>query len=85
MSSDQTQTQQIQADIEQQREELAETGDALTAKLDVKARARQRFQAIRSAATDEQGRPTPPVLAGTAVVTAVVVAGVVLTVWRARR
>lgn len=83
MSTDQT--HQLQADIEQQREELAETVDALTAKLDVKARARQRLRTIRSAATDEQGRPTPPVLAGTAAVTAVVVAGVVLAVWRARR
>ena len=83
MSSNQP--EQIRADIEQQREELAETVDALTARLDVKARARERFRSIRSAATDEQGRPTPPVLAGTAVVTAVVVAGVVLTVWRARR
>jgi hypothetical protein len=82
MSTDQT--QQIRADIEQQREELAETVDALTAKLDVKARARERVRSIRAAATDDQGRPTPPVLAGTAAVAAVVVAGVVLIVRRRR-
>ncbi len=79
------QTHQIQADIEQQREELAQTVDALTAKLDVKARARERVQTIRSAVTDERGRPTPPVLAGTAVFSAVVVAGVILLLFRGRR
>jgi hypothetical protein len=36
-------TAQIAADIEQTRQELGETVEALTAKLDVKARARQRL------------------------------------------
>jgi hypothetical protein len=36
-------TAQIEADIEQTRQELGETVEALTAKLDVKARARQRL------------------------------------------
>lgn len=36
-------TAQIEADIEQTRQELGETVEALTAKLDVKARARRRL------------------------------------------
>jgi hypothetical protein len=36
-------TAQIEADIEQTRQELGETVEALTAKLDVKAKARQRL------------------------------------------
>ncbi len=78
------QTQQLQADIEQQREELAETVDALTARLDVKARPGSAWPAatVRSRSghrpPQRQAAPTRRCLAGTAGVTAVVVAGVVL-------
>lgn len=41
---------QIQADVERTREDLAETVDALSAKLDVKTRTKQRLVDIRSRA-----------------------------------
>jgi cobalamin biosynthesis Mg chelatase CobN len=41
---------QIEADIEQTRQELGETVEALTAKLDVKARARQRLDVAKEQA-----------------------------------
>jgi uncharacterized protein DUF3618 len=98
--------EELQAEIEQTREQLGETVEALTAKLDVKSRAKDRLtetkeQAVarldagrtkaveltgsaRNAATDEQGKPTPPVLIGAAVVVSAVVALTVLA-WRRRR
>jgi MYXO-CTERM domain-containing protein len=98
---------QLQSQIEQTREELAETVDALGAKLDVKSRAkakvsstteqaragvqvgRDRVVTVTSravnAATDDNGRPTPPVIVtvSAAAVTALLVTG--LVVWRRRR
>jgi MYXO-CTERM domain-containing protein len=98
---------QLQTQIEQTREELAETVDALGAKLDVKARAKEKvsttteharadLQAGRDrvvrvatnavdAATDDKGRPTPPVIvaASSAALAAALVVGFVM--WRRRR
>ena len=95
---------ELQADIERSREELAKTVDALGAKLDVRTRTRDRIAAsrrkaeerladararaagytasARQAATDEQGKPTPVVVAGAAFVVA---AGVVVAVLVYRR
>ena len=84
--------EEIQANIEQQREQLAGTLDALTAKLDVKSHAqakvadarattRARLTQARAHATTESGGPRPELLvfAGT-----VVVVTVALVWWRRR-
>lgn len=86
MSNDQrpqaTIAEQLEADIERQRDELATTVDALQAKLDVKARARHKVADVRDRATDDQGRPRPQVVA---VAAAVLVAAVGLVVLRRRQ
>lgn len=66
----------LQADIERTREDLAQTVDQLTAKLDVKSRVRE------SVTTD--GRPATPVLVAGGVVLAGVVAMIIMTVRRRR-
>jgi hypothetical protein len=72
----------IEADIRRQREQLAQTVDALTAKLDVKARTRAKAGELVDAATTDSGRPRPALVA--AAVAAV--AGVAAVVWwRSRR
>jgi hypothetical protein len=71
----------IEADIEAQRERLAQTVDQLTHKLDVKAQAQERSAQLKDWATTETGKPRPEllgVLAG-----AVVLVGVVF--WWSRR
>jgi MYXO-CTERM domain-containing protein len=97
----------LQTQIEQTREELAETVDALGAKLDVKTRAKDKLSSTTEqaragvevgrdhvvqmtskamdAATDDKGRPTPPVIvaASSAALAAALVVGIVL--WRRRR
>lgn len=65
--------EEIQADIEQQRERLARTVDELSARLDVKSRARARLARWRSAATTSEGQVRPEVLSGAAAVSAAVV------------
>lgn len=55
--------ERLEAEIAAQREALAETVDALTAKLDVKARAQAKAADLKDQATDDRGRPTPPVAA----------------------
>lgn len=62
--------EQIEAEIEAQREQLAATVDQLTHKLDVKDRM-----------TTDTGRPRPELLAAAGVA---VVAVVALVVWRRR-
>ena len=74
--------EQIEADIEQQREQLAETIDALTAKIDVKARAKDQVADWKDQATTDAGKPRPELLVGVGVVVAVVVG---VLVWRHRR
>lgn len=62
--------EQIEAEIEAQREQLAATVDQLTHKLDVKDRM-----------TTESGRPRPEVLAAAGVAVCAVVA---IVLWRRR-
>ncbi len=99
--------EELQADIERNREQLGETVDALSAKLDVKTRTKERIAATRQqaavrvsdarsratvlasrakdAATDENGKPTKPVLGGGAGLGVVVVAVIVTAVIVRRR
>jgi hypothetical protein len=84
--------EEIQADIEKQREQLADTVDQLTHKLDVKAQTKAKVEDVKEQTkvraaefkelgTTDDGKPRPEVL-GAAVA---VVAGVVLIVWLRRR
>ena len=68
-------------EVERNREQLADTVDALQAKLDVKTRAQAKLQETKERATTDDGKPRPAVLAGAA---AVVVAVVGLVWWRRR-
>jgi hypothetical protein len=66
----------IRADIEQTRADLAETVDALHAKLDVKAQAKAKVAGVKDSVTTDTGKPRPQVLAaaaGALVLVAVVV------------
>lgn len=72
---------QIEADIERQRDELAATVTELQARLDVKARARDKAAELKQRATTDSGKPRPELAAAAAAVVALV--GVVL--WRRRR
>ena len=85
--------EEIQADIERQREHLAQTVDQLGHKLDVKAQtkakvddvktqAQAKVAEVRDLSTTEEGKPRPEVLGAAAAV----VVGVVLIIWlRSRR
>ena len=77
--------EEIQAEIEQQREQLAGTLDALSAKLDVKAQTQAKVAEVKGTvkdrATTDTGRPRTEILL---VGAAVVVAAVALVVWRRR-
>ena len=68
-------------EVERNREQLADTVDALQAKLDVKTRAQAKLQETKERATTDDGKPRPAVLAGAA---AVVVAVAGLVWWRRR-
>ncbi len=84
--------EEIQAEIEQQREQLAETVDQLTAKLDVKANTKAKVEdvkvqtqakvaEVKDLSTTDDGKPRPEVLGAAAAV----VVGVALIVWLRRR
>lgn len=73
--------EEIEADIEQQREQLAQTVDALSAKLDVKSQAQAKVHDVADRATTADGKPRPEVLAAGA---AVLVAVGLLVWWRRR-
>ena len=73
--------EQMEADIAAQREQLADTVDQLTAKLDVKAHAQAKVIDIKHRATTDSGRPAPPLLAA---IGAVVVVTAALVWWRRR-
>jgi Protein of unknown function (DUF3618) len=70
-------TVQLEAEIEAQRDQLAETVEQLTHKLDVKAQAKERAALVKDRATTDDGKPRPELLA--AVVGTVVLVG--LMVW----
>jgi hypothetical protein len=69
----------IREDIERTREELAETVDALHAKLDVKTQAKARVARVKEQVTTDTGKPRPEVVAG---VVAAVLLVVGLVWWR---
>jgi hypothetical protein len=79
MSDDRT--SELEADIERQREQLADTVDQLTHKLDVKAQAKERASHLADRATTSDGRPRPELVVGV-VATAVLVG---FLVWWRRR
>lgn len=74
--------EEIQADIDRQREQLAQTVDALSHKLDVKSQAQAKVARIRDGATTDSGKPRPELVA---VSVAGVAAVVALIWWRRRR
>jgi hypothetical protein len=74
--------EEIQADIERQREQLADTVDQLGHKLDVKAQAKNKVDEVRDRATTDDGKPRPEVIGAAAAV----VVGLGLIIWlRSRR
>jgi hypothetical protein len=79
--SDSRTTAEIEADIARQRDDLAQTVDQLTHKLDVKAQAKERAAQVADRATTDDGRPRPE-LVGAAVATVLLVG--VLVWWRRR-
>lgn len=86
----------VVADIEATRAELGSTVDALAAKLDVRAQARNRIDEtreragteltrLRAAATDDRGRPTATTVGVAGALVAAVVAVAAAVVRRRRR
>lgn len=73
---------QIEADIERQRDELAATVSELQARFDVKARARDKAAELRDRATTDSGRPKPQLAAAAAATVVLLIGGAVL--WRRR-
>ena len=73
--------EEIQLDIEQQREQLAETVDQLAHKLDVKAQASAKVDELKDRATTDEGKPRPELIGAAA--GAVVLIGL-LVWWRHR-
>jgi hypothetical protein len=71
----------IREDIERTREDLAQTVDALHAKLDLKSQAGARLARIKEQVTTHDGKPRPDVLAGAVGVLVLVAA----LVWMRRR
>lgn len=74
--------EQIEAEIAAQREELADTVDQLTAKLDVKSQAQAKVNEMKHRATTDSGKPRPELLGALG---AVLTAGLALLWWRRRR
>lgn len=80
--ADQSRTpEQIEAEIEAQRAQLAGTIDELAAKLDVKSQAKEKVASLKDSATTDSGTPRTEVLAAVA---SLVAMGVVLLLWRRR-
>lgn len=73
--------EELEADIEAQRDQLAHTVDQLTAKLDVKSRTQAKIADVKDRSTDADGRPNPEVIAAAGSLLAVIA---VLVVWRLR-
>jgi len=79
-----TTPEQLEADIARQRDELASTVDELHARLDVKAKAKDKAAELRDRATTDDGKPRPQVLAGAAAALAAVGGLVALRIRRSR-
>ena len=84
--------EEIQEDIEQQREQLAQTVDQLGHKLDVKAQGKAKIEDVKAqtqaklaeakeASTTEDGKPRPEVIGAAAAV----LVGVAMIIWLRRR
>ena len=77
--------EELESQIEEQREQLAGTIDALAAKLDVKSQAQAKVSEVKATAkertTTPEGKPRPELLAAGAALVVVVVA---LVWWRKR-
>ena len=85
--------EEIQEDIEQQREQLAQTVDQLGHKLDVKAQSKAKVEEVKAqtqaklaqakeVSTTDDGKPRPEVIGAAAAV----VVGVAMIIWlRSRR
>ncbi len=73
--------QEIEADIAAQRDQLADTVDQLTAKLDVKSRAQEKASELKDRATTDSGKPRPEVLGAAGSLLAM---ALVLIWWRRR-
>ena len=73
--------EQIEAEIEVQRAQLAGTVDALAAKLDVKSQAQAKMADLKDRATTDTGSPRPEVMGGAV---AAVVLLVAYVVWKRR-
>jgi Tfp pilus assembly protein FimT len=71
-------TADLEAEIEAQRDQLADTVDQLTHKLDVKAQARERASQAKDRATTDSGKPRPELIA--ALAGAVVVVGLLVKI-----
>lgn len=81
--TDQARTpEQIEAEIEVQRAQLAGTVDDLAARLDVKAQAKEKMASLKDSATTDSGNPRVEVLAAAG---SLVAMGLVLVLWRRRR
>lgn len=63
-----TSPEALERQVEREREQLAQTVDALQAKLDVKAHAKARAARLREKATTASGRPSPVLLGAAAAV-----------------
>ena len=79
--SDTRTTAEIEADIQRQRDHLADTVDQLSHKLDVKAQARERAARLQDRVTTSSGKPRPELVAGAVVA----VAAVAVLVWWGHR
>ena len=73
---------QMEAEISAQRDQLADTVDQLTAKLDVKSQAQAKVTDMKHRATTGSGRPRPQVLAAAG--SLLLAAGLTLVWWRRR-